>query len=222
MRVSFAPLNDNQRLALWEAGAEAPAYARCEAMLLAYVSSAANSGVDVTAWTLAGRDHFLLHAFQQQFGEQLDVEGQCAACDTKQQLMFSVFDVLASCSEALSAARVSSTEIESDAYKPGYQPVSLMNVSCQMRLPSVGDLRLVAQSGDPLVTFAECVIEPSSYSDVAASLETEGDWQGLFDDIEAQLLAIEPLSIVSLNARCPDCGAETVHQLILPVNIGQG
>ncbi|MEI8610666.1 hypothetical protein P4S70_17550 [Enterovibrio sp. Hal110] len=49
-------------------------------------------------------------------------------------------------------------------------------------------------------------------NDKGLESEEQKAWTSTLDALEQEMLRIEPLTIVSLNALCPECGAQTQHQ----------
>ncbi|OEE67129.1 hypothetical protein A1OO_15340 [Enterovibrio norvegicus FF-33] len=213
MRVTISALNDNDRVALWEKALDMSPPDRNLALLAAYLPKPSDE--DVGEWTLAGRDHFLLLAYRCEFGENITVTSPCVSCDTKTQLSFRVSDVLATSSDRLKTA-CHLDSVNTEAYLPRYVSMNDDEFSCRFRLPTIGDLYLLASAHSPLSQLAQCVLAPESYNDVATAITQKDDpvsaWEGVYQTLEAQMLAIEPLTIVSLNASCPECKGETAHQ----------
>ncbi|MDD1793376.1 hypothetical protein LRP50_09580 [Enterovibrio sp. ZSDZ42] len=223
MRVAISALTNNERVELWERAADMLPPQRAVALVSAYLSSQYEG--DVVDWTLAGRDHFLLLAYRAEFGESIAVVCACSECTAKTQLSFTVSQVLASGSERLKS-NTEATEINTEAYLPYYETLDtelgMAAFSGRFRLPIVRDLFVLASSNSPLSKphtqseFAQCVLDPASYRDVLSCIDKSEDaasaWRAFYLALEARMLEIEPLTIVSLNSACTECGAETAHQ----------
>ncbi|MGF1704607.1 hypothetical protein [Enterovibrio baiacu] len=272
MRVGIASLDDNQRVALWESAMELSPSHRAITILAAHLPTVPFEALQ--RWTLVGRDHALLLAYRSQFGEGIQVEGRCHACDTKTQLAFTVSDLLESSSETLKAAvscigsrdesgnqykhqHTQASLVDTDVYVPTYHPIALNGDEYRFRLPTTQDLALIqssssAQNINPsgITTKQVCerLLDEASFNDLCAvfadkhseggatecrknereqndkehqnkkqqdkGLESEEQqaWISTLDALEQEMLRIEPLTIISLNASCPECGAQTQHQ----------
>ncbi|MDF2184640.1 hypothetical protein O1O06_07655 [Grimontia hollisae] len=215
MGMVLQTLDDNRQVDAWEAASGRRAQERATVLASAFIPEALKPALP--DWTIAGRDHLLLLAYQQQFGDAIEVEAKCSACGEKTQLAFTVSQILSTASPQLSAAwDTAQSTLDTDAYLPAYHEVTFDGVACRFRLPRIADLMLLEQSDAMLFQFAQRVIDPEGFQQLRVALaekeNTGHAWEALFEQIEAQMLAHEPLSIVSLNAICPECGAETPHQ----------
>ncbi|MDD1780466.1 hypothetical protein LRP49_04555 [Enterovibrio sp. ZSDZ35] len=215
MSMLLKPLNDNQQVEIWEFASSVNAQERAIALAEAFVSITVVS--KLPEWTVAGRDHLLLLAYQLQFGDAISVEGRCAECDAKNQLGFSASQILGLAStELYNAWNAQTGTIDTDVYLPRYGEITVRGLQCRFRLPCMGDLRALEYADDPLLLFAQRVINPVDFAAIkevfSAMEDSKTAWEQLFTDLEDAMLALEPLSIVTLNASCPECGAETAHQ----------
>ncbi|MFL7025944.1 hypothetical protein BCS58_16875 [Enterovibrio norvegicus] len=261
MRVGIASLDDNQRVALWESAMELSPAQRAITILAAHLPTVPFDALQ--RWTLVGRDHALLLAYRSQFGEGIQVEGRCQACDTKTQLAFTVSDLLESSSDTLKAAvycigsrdesgnqykhqHTQASLVDTDVYVPSYYLIAFSGNEYRFRLPTTQDLALIqassSSSNNPggITTKHVCerLLDQASFNDLCAvfadthsqgsatertknereqqdkGLESEEQkaWASTLDALEQEMLRIEPLTIVSLNASCPECGAQTQHQ----------
>ncbi|WP_028022104.1 hypothetical protein [Enterovibrio calviensis] len=213
MRVAISALTNNERVELWEKAADMLPPQRAVAMVSAFIPVQYHG--EVIEWTLAGRDHFLLQAYRTEFGEPISVVGACSECEAKTQLSFTVSEVLASSSDRLNINALD-TEINTELYLPFYETFNAGMCSGRFRLPIVRDLFALSAFDASVSTLAQCVLEPASYRDVARSIElledSDSAWQGFYQALETRMLDVEPLTIVSLNSACTECGAETEHQ----------
>ncbi|PMN89773.1 hypothetical protein [Enterovibrio norvegicus] len=261
MRVGIASLDDNQRVALWESAMELSPAQRAITILAAHLPTVPFDALQ--RWTLVGRDHALLLAYRSQFGEGIQVEGRCHACDTKTQLTFTVSDLLESSSDTLKAAvscigsrdesgnqykhqHTQASLVDTDVYVPSYYLIAFSGDEYRFRLPTTQDLALIqassSRSNNPggITTKQVCerLLDQASFNDLYAvfadthsqgsaterknnereqqdkGLESEEQkaWTSTLDALEQEMLRIEPLTIISLNALCPECGAQTQHQ----------
>ncbi|MEZ9524018.1 hypothetical protein [Enterovibrio norvegicus] len=261
MRVGIASLDDNQRVALWESAMELSPAQRAITILAAHLPTVPFDALQ--RWTLVGRDHALLLAYRSQFGEGIQVEGRCHACDTKTQLTFTVSDLLESSSDTLKAAvscigsrdesgnqykhqHTQASLVDTDVYVPSYYLIAFSGDEYRFRLPTTQDLALIqassSRSNNPggITTKQVCerLLDQASFNDLCAvfadthsqgsaterkknereqqdkGLESEEQkaWTSTLDALEQEMLRIEPLTIISLNALCPECGAQTQHQ----------
>ncbi|SFO70613.1 hypothetical protein [Enterovibrio norvegicus] len=261
MRVGIASLDDNQRVALWESAMELSPAQRAITILAAHLPTVPFDALQ--RWTLVGRDHALLLAYRSQFGEGIQVEGRCQACDTKTQLAFTVSDLLESSSDTLKAAvycigsrdesgnqykhqHTQASLVDTDVYVPSYYLIAFSGNEYRFRLPTTQDLVLIQASssssnnsgGITTKHVCERLLDQASFNDLCAvfadkhsqgsatertknereqqdkGLESEEQkaWTSTLDALEQEMLRIEPLTIVSLNASCPECGAQTQHQ----------
>ncbi|MEZ8080806.1 hypothetical protein [Enterovibrio norvegicus] len=261
MRVGIASLDDNQRVALWESAMELSPAQRAITILAAHLPTVPFDALQ--RWTLVGRDHALLLAYRSQFGEGIQVEGRCHACDTKTQLAFTVSDLLESSSDTLKAAvycigsrdesgnqykhqHTQASLVDTDVYVPSYYLIAFSGNEYRFRLPTTQDLVLIQASssssnnsgGITTKHVCERLLDQASFNDLCAvfadkhsqgsatertknereqqdkGLESEEQkaWTSTLDALEQEMLRIEPLTIVSLNASCPECGAQTQHQ----------
>ncbi|PML76306.1 hypothetical protein [Enterovibrio norvegicus] len=261
MRVGIASLDDNQRVALWESAMELSPAQRAITILAAHLPTVPFDALQ--RWTLVGRDHALLLVYRSQFGEGIQVEGRCHACDTKTQLTFTVSDLLESSSDTLKAAvscigsrdesgnqykhqHTQASLVDTDVYVPSYYLIAFSGDEYRFRLPTTQDLALIqassSRSNNPggITTKQVCerLLDQASFNDLCAvfadtysqgsaterkknetkqqdkGLESEEQkaWTSTLDALEQEMLRIEPLTIISLNALCPECGAQTQHQ----------
>ncbi|CZF81724.1 hypothetical protein GCE9029_02786 [Grimontia celer] len=215
MGMVLQALNDNRQVEVWEAASASRAQERAALLAGAFVPDSLKPSLP--DWTVAGRDHLLMLAYQRQFGDAIEVEAACSACGEKTKLSFTVSQILNTASPELSNAwNAVQASLDTDAYLPAYHDTDLEGIPCQFRLPRIADLSMLDNSEAMMFQFAQRVIDPEGFQQIRAALaerdNPEGAWEALFKQIEQQMLACEPLSIVSLNSACPECGAQTLHQ----------
>ncbi|CZF82674.1 T4 family baseplate hub assembly chaperone [Grimontia marina] len=215
MAMVLQALNDNRQVEVWEAASARHAQERAAILAGAFVPDSLKP--TLPDWTVAGRDHLLMLAYQRQFGDAIEVEAKCGECGEKTQLSFTVSQVLGTASPELSKAwDAVHASLDTDAYLPVYHDVILDGIPCRFRLPRISDLNILDNGEDMLFQFTQRVIEPEDFPQICSALAEKGNtqdaWEMLFEQLEQRMLASEPLSIVSLNSVCPDCGAETLHQ----------
>ncbi|WP_325894316.1 T4 family baseplate hub assembly chaperone [Grimontia sp. NTOU-MAR1] len=215
MAMVLQALNDNRQVEVWEAASARRAQERAAILAGAFVPDSLKP--TLPDWTVAGRDHLLMLAYQRQFGDAIEVEAKCDECGEKTQLSFTVSQVLGTASPELSKAwDAVHASLDTDAYLPVYHNVIFEGIPCRFRLPRIADLNMLENSEVMLFQFAQRVIEPEDFPRIRSALADKENaqeaWEMLFEQIEQQMLDSEPLSIVSLNSACPDCGAETLHQ----------
>ncbi|MFD2180474.1 hypothetical protein [Veronia pacifica] len=223
MSLVLQALSDNLQVEVWEAASSAPSWQRANILAAAYLPDGRVSSL--AHWTLAGRDHLLLLAYQHQFGDAISVESRCCHCNSKNQLNFGASQLLAMASPELSAAwDHRSQTLNTGAYVSRFTEINIEGMACQFRLPTVGDVsamgddRFTAADSDShhLFRFAEQVVEPDNFRQLRQAFAERADselaWMSLFESLEAGILASEPLSVISIEASCNECGTITSHQ----------
>ncbi|KXF83020.1 hypothetical protein [Enterovibrio coralii] len=215
MNMVLRRLDENEQVEAWERASSVDAQARAALLAGAYVPDALMP--TLPDWSVAGRDHLLLLAYQHQFGEDISVEGRCHACGAKTQLNFSTSQLLNTASSRLAAAWHSDTAtLNTEVYLTEYHEMEVQGLPCQFRLPRIQDFHDMHRGDASLRQFAQRVIAPSDFAAIeetfSAKKEEGAAWEQLYLTLEQAMLSLEPLSVVTLNATCPECSAQTEHQ----------
>ncbi|MGP8305592.1 T4 family baseplate hub assembly chaperone [Vibrio sp. YIC-376] len=215
MRFVLNALSDNKQVEVWELASSCRGQNRAAIMASAYLPDSLKPSFN--NWSVAGRDHLLLLAYQCQFGDDINVSTSCTECGEKAELSFTASQILSTASVSFNNGWNAVTRtLDTEVYLPLYHEIHIDGVQCRFRLPCIADLMAVKQGDSVLFQFAQRVLDQESFKQVSRKLAEKEDvhsgWEALFDELERGMLECEPLSVVSLVTACPECGAKAEHQ----------
>ncbi len=188
---TFAP---NQLVDLWERAEEQPPWQKALTILAALDPD--YDPEQIASWPLGYRDRMLFMAHTQQFGPWIEVQGNCAHCAERIDFKFHADAVLED-DPGESVARYSL--LENNGYR------------IKVRPPTTQDLLAVAGHREPGKALQEQLIGEIMTAGNSQIILDRKNVAHLSEVIELHLCKVQPLSEVSINARCPECGGDTPH-----------